>query len=147
MKNIILIHGLYMKSFYFNSIKKELAKKNVNIKTLNYNTRLVDDKTITRLSNLVESINNNDDIFIIGHSLGGLLARKYLTQYKPNKKIVLITLGTPHNTSEVAKRLEKTLFKYALGKSLSFGLSEEIEKWNGDYPLISISGIKKIGKC
>ena len=42
-------------------------------------------------------------LVVVGHSMGGLVARAYLRTHGVAKVIRLITLGTPHSGSELAK--------------------------------------------
>jgi triacylglycerol lipase len=42
-------------------------------------------------------------LILVGHSMGGLVARAYLARYGANRVLRLITLGTPHGGSQLAR--------------------------------------------
>jgi pimeloyl-ACP methyl ester carboxylesterase len=147
MKTVILVHGLHMHSIHFFFMKKELKKdKNLEIKCFDYHSVLFKEVILDKLNVLVESIPKEHDIVLIGHSLGGLVSRLYLSKFKPQRNIKLITLGSPHRGSLVAKRINNTILKPFLGKSTQIGfLLRELPEWDNSYPLVSIAGIKDIG--
>ena len=41
-------------------------------------------------------------VFLVGHSMGGILARSYLQEYGGEKVAGCITIGAPHSGSELA---------------------------------------------
>lgn len=146
MKTVILIHGLHMHSLSLSLMKKTLQKlDNVNIQAFNYNSLLFDFSIIKKLHLFVNQFDINDEIVLVGHSMGGLIARLYLTQHQPKREIKLITLGTPHYGSEVAKVINKTPLKIFLGTSGKSGIIDEIPSWGAEYKMICIAGIKKFG--
>lgn len=147
MKTVILIHGLFMNPLCFFFMKKELTKnENLNIQTFQYDSVSFNDNVLTNLHNLIEKVSNNDEITILAHSMGGLVTRLYLNKYKPERKIKVITLGTPHQGSLVAKKINRIfLLGSILGSATEAGLTKEIPDWDGNYPLISIAGVKNFG--
>ncbi len=81
----------------------------------------------------------------VGHSLGGLLIRLC---YEINPAAFtgkIVTLGTPHNGSLVAKRVAEDLHRAILGGAYKKALDGELPDWRGDIPLGSIAGTKCIG--
>jgi triacylglycerol esterase/lipase EstA (alpha/beta hydrolase family) len=146
MKTIILIHGLHMNSLSLHFMKKGLMKHtHLEVKSFNYNSILFNASTIDKFHNFIEKIPLNHEIVLIGHSMGGLVGRLYLTQYCPKRKIKLITLGTPHYGSEVARVIYKTPLKIFLGTSGKSGLLDTIPQWQAQYQTICIAGKKDIG--
>lgn len=147
MKTVILLHGLHMHSIHFFFMKKELKKdKNLDIRGFDYHSVLFKESILDKLNNLVDSIPQENEIVLVGHSLGGLVSRLYLSKFKPQRKIKLITLGSPHKGSLVAQRINDTILKPLLGKSTQIGfLLKALPEWDNAYPLISIAGVKKIG--
>lgn len=146
MKTVILIHGLHMHPIHLLHMKKALAKNSeLDIKLFGYKSIFFNEKVLDRYDYLINSIPKENDISIVGHSMGGLVSRLYLDKFKPQRNIKLITLGTPHNGSCVAKKIQNTIFRPLLGKSINAGLVNTIAQWDNAYPLISIAGTKKVG--
>lgn len=52
---------------------------------------------LQRAVDLVTNCTNAEQVIIIGHSMGGLVARKYMIDYGDEKVHKLITLATPHH--------------------------------------------------
>jgi pimeloyl-ACP methyl ester carboxylesterase len=128
-------------------MKKELKKdKNLDVRGFDYHSVLFKESILDNLNNLIGSIPQENEIVLVGHSLGGLVSRLYLSKFKPQRKIKLITLGSPHKGSLIAKRINNTILKPLLGKSTKIGfLLKELPEWDNSYPLISIAGVKDIG--
>lgn len=146
MKTVILLHGLHMHSFHFYFMKKELRKdKNLNVINFGYPSTFYNESILEKLNRLVEKIPRENEIVFVGHSMGGLVSRLYLSKFKPQRKIKLITLGTPHNGSVAASNIDKTCFRFFLGKSVKAGLVDPIPAWDNSYPLISIAGVANKG--
>lgn len=119
---IVFVHGLGSKAVVWNKII-DLLKKDINLKDkfvyycydypthkCNYFKKL---PNINQLSNGLESFINLkciecDIIIIVGHSMGGLIARKYILDYikrkkQPSLKVQkLILYSTPNNGSGFA---------------------------------------------
>lgn len=146
MKTVILLHGLHMHSWHLVFMRKELIKdKNLDVRYFGYPSTLFNDRILYKLNRLVNCIPIDNEIVLVGHSMGGLVSRLFLSTFKPKRKIKLITLGTPHNGSLVANTLNKTFLRFLLGRATRAGLTEPIPAWDNSYPLISIAGVKSMG--
>lgn len=147
MKTVILIHGLFMNPLCFFFMKKELSlDKNLEVQTFQYESTSFNQNVLNNLNDVINKIPNSQEIVIIAHSMGGLVTRLYLEKYQPKRNIKVITLGTPHQGSLVAKKINRNfLFSCILGSATDAGLTEKIPEWKGNYPLISIAGIKNFG--
>jgi pimeloyl-ACP methyl ester carboxylesterase len=127
-------------------MRKELSKdKSLHVRHFGYMSTCYDESILDRLNYLIESIPEENEIVFVAHSMGGLVSRLYLNKFKPQRKIKLITLGTPHNGSLIADKINKTFLRVLLGKSTKAGLVDPIPAWDNKYPLISIAGIKNKG--
>ncbi|MGO9378855.1 MAG: lipase family alpha/beta hydrolase [Dissulfurispiraceae bacterium] len=60
--------------------------------------------SVDELSEIIENYNSNSDagIILVGHSRGGLIARLFIQEYNAPIRGI-ITIGTPHNGSSMAK--------------------------------------------
>lgn len=105
---ILLVHGLIDNHSIFNVLRKSLARRGFGqIHSINYSP-LADDVRVlaARLAEEVERIADEsgyERIHIVGHSLGGLIARYYVTRLGGDERVhTLVTLGTPHGGTVVA---------------------------------------------
>ncbi len=106
---IILIHGVVDNRSVFTMIKRGLRRRGFGrIITLNYSP-LTDDVRVVaeRLEALVEALcieTGYERVHVIGHSMGGLVARYFVQRMGGDSRVhTLVTLGTPHQGSELAK--------------------------------------------
>jgi hypothetical protein len=142
---IILIHGLYMNRWLLKPLEKKFKMNGFNVCQFEYKSvHFSKECTLEKLNKLVESI-NSENIILIGHSMGGLIARLYYSEYESPKVKKIITLATPHNGSVVAKYLMQTKFKKILGTCGDSGIIAKIQDWEGKCPLGCIAGISDIG--
>lgn len=122
-KKIILLHGLHMQAWAMQPLAKQLARHGFFPHRFGYFS-MVEPlwRHSERLNHwLVERFEPDEPLCMVGHSLGGLVIRDFLSRY-PNWHIPkVVTLGTPHNGSLSAKRLVKYLPTF-IGKSYDMGL-------------------------
>jgi hypothetical protein len=147
MKNIILIHALFWNTLVMKPMENRIKRKlgnSIRIHQFGYKTRKYGEGVLESLSKLIESINKEEEIVIVGHSLGGLVGRNYLKQYKPVRNIKLVTIGTPHNGSVVGKAVNNLLPRL-MGTSGNAGIVKCIENWEKEYPVYCIAGTLSIG--
>ena len=102
---VILIHGFCReaKDMYF--WKRHLHHTFPNILTPDLPTRYSSfEKCIEQLSFQINAAQPEKyaQIFIAGHSMGGLMAREYLKQTQPQNVRCLVCVGTPHYGSKLA---------------------------------------------
>ncbi len=105
---ILLVHGIVSNRSIFTLLRRGLTRRGFsNIFAMNYLTVANDVRAAAAgLSVEVERIVEEtgfERIHIIGHSLGGLIARYYVTRLGGDVRVhTLITLGTPHQGSYAA---------------------------------------------
>lgn len=105
---ILLVHGLADNRSVFTVLRRGLRRRGFgNVTTLNYSPLTRDVRTAAvRLAEEVERIvaeTGHDRIHIVGHSLGGLVARYYVTRLGGDERVqTVVTLGTPHAGTRVA---------------------------------------------
>jgi hypothetical protein len=99
---IILIHGVVDNRSVFAMLKRTLRRRGFGrIMTLNYSP-LTDDVRVVadRLEALVEQVcieTGYERVHVIGHSMGGLVARYFVQRMGGDSRVhTLVTLGTPH---------------------------------------------------
>lgn len=140
---VVVLHGLYMSGLVMQPLCRRLEKQGYEILNLSYNT----------LSPDLESICQRIDDFIdasptafVCHSMGGLIARRYLESQRPASQWVdpVITLGTPHKGSHLAREIHGSRLKAMLKNSIEYLLNDN-QHWPFDARLYSIAGDLPVG--
>ena len=99
---ILLVHGIVSNRSIFTLLRRGLTRRGFsNVFAMNYTTLSTDVRTAAALlSEEVERIVEEtgfERIHVIGHSLGGLIGRYYVTRLGGDARVhTLVTLGTPH---------------------------------------------------
>jgi triacylglycerol lipase len=100
---ILLVHGIVSNRSIFTLLRRGLTRRGFsNIFAMNYATVATDVRTAAlRLAEEVEEVvaeTGYERIHVIGHSLGGLIGRYYVTRLGGDARVhTLVTLGTPHH--------------------------------------------------
>lgn len=140
-KNIILLHGLHMHAWAMQPLAKQLARHGFCSHCFGYYSML---EPLWRHSErlnhwLLGRFEPTEPLFMVGHSLGGLVIRDFLSRYPDWQIPKVVTLGTPHNGSLSAKRLVKYLPTF-IGKSYQTGLDGFAPALRENVALGSIAG-------
>ncbi len=105
---VILIHGFIDNRSVFVLLRRNLAQHGrQHIESLNYSPLTCDIRTAAQLlGRHIEEIcerTGQHDVDVVGHSLGGLIARYYVQRLGGDLHVrTLVTLGTPHSGTRVA---------------------------------------------
>ncbi len=103
----------------------------------------------TKLQRFVRQLEESSgatSIHFIAHSLGGLLLRQFFHDYPDQYPGRVVTLGTPHQGSQVARRMGCNPFgKILLGESYSNGLRGDVPSWNAQRDMAVFAGKKSMG--
>ena len=105
---ILLVHGMVDNRSVFTVLRRGLVRRGFGrIETINYSMFTGDVRTAAAdLGAEVERIvaeTGYERIHVIGHSMGGLIARYYVTRLGGDAHVhTLVTLGTPHQGSYLA---------------------------------------------
>jgi pimeloyl-ACP methyl ester carboxylesterase len=104
---ILLVHGIVHNPSAFFKLRRRMDEAAwQNVFTVNYVTRHGSlYKMVEQLSKRVDQIleqTKSKQIDIIAHSLGGIIARLYLTGIGKGKVKNLVTLGTPHQGTQLS---------------------------------------------
>lgn len=106
---ILLVHGIFDNRSVFALLRRGLRRRGFNtVATMNYSPFTTDLRdAATLLAQRVEAIcaqTGYDRIHIVGHSLGGLVARYYIQRLGGDARVhTLVTLGTPHGGTHAAR--------------------------------------------
>jgi triacylglycerol esterase/lipase EstA (alpha/beta hydrolase family) len=105
---VVLVHGLVDNRSVFSVMRRGLRKRGfTQICTWNYSPLLMDvARGAAALGARIEQIceqTGHDRVHVVGHSLGGLIARFYVQRQGGDRRVEsLVTLGTPHRGSILA---------------------------------------------
>lgn len=108
---VLLVHGLVDNRSIFAVMRHRLRRRGFgSVCSWNYSPLLRDvARGAQELGEHVEQIcarTGHDRIHVVGHSLGGLIARHYVQRQGGDRRVdALVTLGTPHGGSLLAHAL------------------------------------------
>ena len=146
MTCVVLIHGIWMNGWDMSVLRYRLKKAGFH--TVQFSYRSVSHNlqaNVQRLQQFLGSL-NADTIHMVAHSLGGLLVRQLFHEFPVQKPGRIVTLGTPHGGSYVAKQLQKHIWARAvLGNSLQQGLLGDAPAWEAGHEIGVIAGNRGIG--
>ncbi|WP_371669611.1 alpha/beta fold hydrolase [Streptomyces sp. NBC_00289] len=105
---VVLLHGFIDNRSVFVLLRRSLAQHGrQQVESLNYSPLTCDIRTAAELlGRHIEEIcarTGSGQVDIVGHSLGGLIARYYVQRLGGDLRVrTLVTLGTPHSGTRVA---------------------------------------------
>lgn len=143
VNQVVVLHGLYMSGLVMHPLCRRLQKQGYATLNLSYNT----------LSPEMDQICDRIDRFIgdaptafVCHSMGGLIARHYLERgSRPSRQVdPVITLGTPHKGSVLAREIHGSRLKGMLKNSVEYLLTDN-RHWPFKARLYSIAGDLPVG--
>ena len=114
---IILVHGLIDNRSIFTLLRRALRRRGFGrVMTLNYSPLTQDLRSVARrLQDLVEQTceeTGYERVHVVGHSLGGLVARYYVQRLGGDARVhTLCTLGSPHAGTQTARLLPQRLVR------------------------------------
>ncbi|WP_162174112.1 triacylglycerol lipase [Herminiimonas sp. CN] len=119
---VLLIHGYGCNSGYWHSMRRHLIRSNISHKGIDLEPLLggIDDYAAS-LNKAVEELcreSGKTQLIILAHSMGGLAARVYLHQYGSRRIAKIISVGTPHHGTMLAK--------------FGIGINSQQMRWHGD---------------
>lgn len=105
---VVLLHGFIDNRSVFVLLRRSLAQHGRDqVESLNYSPLTCDIRTAAALlGRHIEEIcerTGSEQVDMVGHSLGGLIARYYVQRLNGDRRVrTLVTLGTPHSGTRVA---------------------------------------------
>jgi triacylglycerol lipase len=108
---IVLVHGIVDNRAAFSILRRALGRRGfARISTVNYSPLTTDvRRAAQRLAQHVEEVCEStgyDQVLLVGHSLGGIIARYYVQCAGGDARVAtLVTLGSPHAGTQWARLL------------------------------------------
>jgi pimeloyl-ACP methyl ester carboxylesterase len=106
---VVLVHGIGDNRSAFTVLRRTLRRRGFSrIVTVNYSPLTSDvRKAAAALAGHVERVceqSGYEQVFLVGHSLGGIIARYYVQRLGGDARVsTLVTLGSPHAGSQLAR--------------------------------------------
>ncbi len=128
----LLLHGVFCNSGAMLGLRKYLLARNLGpVYALSYGPPLASiedfaDQTAAKIDAILDAT-GAAHVAIVGHSMGGLVARAYLRRYGAEKISTVMTLGTPHHGSIHAELFPGTSFaQLRPGNAWLSGLNRDV---------------------
>jgi triacylglycerol esterase/lipase EstA (alpha/beta hydrolase family) len=104
---VLLVHGVLVNDGVWIAFRRHLRQHGIGpIYTVNYGPPLADIELFAeQLDTKIDAIlsaTGAKHVVLVGHSMGGLVARAYLRRFGASRIARVITLGTPHHGSVLA---------------------------------------------
>jgi triacylglycerol esterase/lipase EstA (alpha/beta hydrolase family) len=101
---VLLVHGVLCNRGAMEDLRRELSARGIQpLYTMSYGPPLASiERFADQLAGKIDTIlaaTGASRVALVGHSMGGLVARAYLRRYGPDKVSAVIMLGTPHHGS------------------------------------------------
>jgi pimeloyl-ACP methyl ester carboxylesterase len=144
-ETVVLVHGLYTRGLIMAPLARWLRKAGYRTVVFSYpSVRRGPADNARELARCIAGL-ETDTVHLLAHSLGGLVVRHLFagTPGLPPGRVV--TLGTPHQGSLVARSLCDHKLGFLLGHSVEQGLLDHVSPWTGERQLGSIAGSVNMG--
>jgi triacylglycerol lipase len=104
---LLLIHGYQCNRGFWIELRNRLTRAGWQVATISLDPVFNDiDGYVEQVSRRIEDVcaaTGADKVMLVGHSMGGLVSRAYLRRQGNARVAKLITLGSPHRGSHLAK--------------------------------------------
>lgn len=142
---IIILHGLYMHELVMQPLSQKLRKLGYETQVISYNTVAIDESSL--FDSIDHSLNPLTANVLVGHSLGGLMIKRYLANRKPTTSLIshVVAIGSPLKGASIVGRIQDLGLGAILGNSPHHGLNKHDDAWAFPQKLGSIAGTVPIG--
>ena len=132
-QTVVLVHGLWFSGYILFVLARRLRREGFTVHAFSYSSVRADLSTnAERLAGFLDTL-DADTVHLVGHSLGGILIRALFHHRPQQKPGRIVTLGTPHGGSRVARHLSRYAFwRWAMGKGVIKLLASAQQHWT--YP-------------
>lgn len=116
-KAVILVHGIVRSSKSFGTLDKRLKEEGYSVFGFDYpSTRISIPESAEYLRKCIKSLEGIDEIYLVVHSMGGLVVRSMISKEPDPRLKRMVMMGVPNMGAELADKLKKNpLFKAIYG--------------------------------
>ena len=116
---VIALHGILRSSKSWSEMQRVLEPDGYTFVSFDYpSTQQPINDFADQLQSLIVSLEGIEQIYLIGHSMGGLIVRKWCQHYSDPRVTRLVMIGTPNSGAEIATMFQKNLlFRWIFGPS------------------------------
>lgn len=114
---VLFIHGIAAPRFVFLYLKWYLWRSGFRSRTFGYRSvfktiPIHAERFVATLKQLDEDPNIHE-FHIVAHSMGGIVTRQALLQFRPNKLKRFLMLATPNKGSSAARKMSASIFRFS----------------------------------
>lgn len=136
-----------MQPFVMGYMASQFRKADFQVYNFGHESTKYSSRTLQELDDLIKNIQSND-INIVGHSMGGIVAKNYVEENYNHKKVKkIITVGSPINGTKTGDIIHNSLLGKMLGTSVDSGIlkGDSGKQWNSKIDLGCIAGEEGFG--
>jgi pimeloyl-ACP methyl ester carboxylesterase len=132
---ILLLHGIWNAKSWLTPLARRLRSEGFDVDVFGYPSVIGGPEVA--ISNLIEQLSTSQPIYLVGHSLGGLVGLEALRRAPHLSVPRMVCIGSPLCGSEAARRLSR--HSPVLGRSASL-LQRGCEPWQGRTQVGMVAG-------
>lgn len=142
---VLLLHGLWMGPWAMNWLAGELSESGFETRALALHS--TSDSPESHVASVAQAVSDSDAdrIHLLGHSLGGVIALRFLEQAKDKRLGRVLLLGAPVLGCQAALQLEQQPWGGVLGSSRELWLGPFARSVPGDFEVGAIAGDHAFG--
>ena len=145
-ETIVVVHGIWHKESDFVLLRQRLKRSGYAVKQFRYpSVRYSVQQNAARLQRFLHRV-EGDVVHFVAHSLGGLVVRQLFHDFPQQRPGRIVTLGSPHQGSAVARTLHRhTYGRWLVGRSVEGGLAGDVPSWQAEHDIGVIAGTMGLG--
>lgn len=105
---VVVLHGIFIGNWQMDGLASYLADQGYEVINVNYPSTQYDLQTLTLIvrDDINKHITSDKPVHFVGFSMGGLILRALLKDYRPSQMGRVVYIATPNQGSEIADLVE-----------------------------------------